>query len=159
MTIRIRLAGSRDVAWLLHIDQQAGYTAAPEPHLRNLVAQVRAVPPVYLAAVACRGRERLGYILYDAYPGSETGAPMCHIWRLVVAPSARRIGVGRGLLQHAAQQHPASGLQLFVSERDVPAQLFLKQCGFRLKLVHQARVIDPTTVAPPDVYVFGRDPA
>ena len=159
MTIRIRLAGSRDVAWLLHIDQQSGCPTVPEPHLRDLVAQVRAVPPVYVAAVACRGKDRLGYILYDAYPGSETGVPVCHIWRLAVTPAARRAGIGSGLVRHAALQHPKAALQLFISERDVAAQLFLKRCGFRLKLVHQARAIDPTVAVPPDVYVFGRDPA
>lgn len=158
--VRIRLASPRDVAWLLHIEQQAGCVATTEPHLRDLVAQVRSVPPVYVAAVACRGNERVAYILYDAYPAvaGDGRPPTCHVWRLVVAPSARRQGIGRRLVQHAADQHAKAALQFFVSEYELDAQLFLRAIGFAARQVRTTtNVVDPAAPKS-DTYVFVRDP-
>lgn len=159
--VRIRLASPRDVAWLLHIEQQSGCAAATESHMREIVAQARSVPPVYVAAVACRGNERLAYILYDAFPadaGPDKPAT-CHVWRLVVTPTARRKGIGRRLVQHAADQHPKAALQFSVSEYELTAQLFLRTCGFSVRQVQTTTDMVDTTTPRSDTYVFVRDPA
>lgn len=89
-----------------------------------------------------------------AFVWCELHARRVHLLNLAVAPSEQRQGLGRSLIEAliATQQREASGRGQLIadaSEHNLPAQLFLRACGFRAYQTLRAAEGDA-----PDYYVF-----
>ena len=59
----------------------------------------------------------------------------CHLYRLAVAPEARRSGIARALLtraRHRAEEHGSVRLDAMVNAENAGAVAFWESCGFEL---------------------------
>lgn len=156
--VRVRPARRSDIPALLALDTAISTT---EAMLTDLVAATYVIPPMYVFSVAIRARAPVGFVVYDAYPRTQAvdEPPICRVWRLAVAPSARRAGIGRMLLDHAQEQRPDAALTALVSEYEVEAQLFLRACGFHVPMIQRNIAVAARGSDPADAYMFVRDPA
>lgn len=68
-----------------------------------------------------------GFAIYDL------GTTGIHMLNLAVDPAYRKRGVGRRMICHLARKLTGKRrvLRAYVSERNLGAQLFFRQCGFR----------------------------
>lgn len=87
-----------------------------------------------------------GFVLYGAGESEFT------VLGLAVAPWARRVGVGRALLERVQEKVRAGGkrrrVTIYERESNLAGQLFLRACGFRASVVRRWFYGDE------DAYVF-----
>lgn len=87
-----------------------------------------------------------GFVLYS------TGDVEFTVLGLAVAPWARRVGVGRSLLERVKDKVRSGGrrrrVTIYERESNLASQLFLRACGFRASLVRRGFYGDE------DAYVF-----
>jgi ribosomal-protein-alanine N-acetyltransferase len=80
------------------------------------------------------------------------GTPWMQLYSCVVRRTWRRRGLGSGMVTHVvrlATAHEPGGILVKVPERNIDAQLFFRQCGFRAIRVLPAYLFDNQ-----DVYVM-----
>lgn len=96
--------------------------------------------------VAQRGDAILGYMVYALALNGIV------LWNLAVAPQYRRQGIGMGLLQVLRAKCQRGVIEAAVAERNLPAQLFLRACGYRATRVLRRyfHAVDP----PEDAYLM-----
>ena len=109
-----------------------------------------------------RRHNRLGYVAktqkrgISGYVLLEGTRRSFHILDLAVHPDDRRSGVGLAIVQTLVQRMTATGRKKIVAEvrdRNLPAHLFFKSCGFRAVEVYREYCIGPNDELE-DAYVF-----
>jgi len=78
--------------------------------------------------VAQRNNSIVGFVIYELHSNS------FHIVNFAVDPSVRRIGIGTMMINHLFKilpHHERTEISLTVREGNLPAQLFLRGCGFK----------------------------
>lgn len=116
---------------------------SPQPDLLDLAVSDSRLGPACLVAdgvrtdhdPTARGRGVVGYVLAiddapSAEPAPGSGPTVCHVVELVVAPDARRLGIGSALVDALADRTPADRLRLTVHADDADAQAFYESRGF-----------------------------
>jgi ribosomal-protein-alanine N-acetyltransferase len=122
--IVIHPARAEDVQPMLYLERQAGTAAHWSKAQYEAIFQPGA--PSRLGLVAERG-EMLGFLV------AQTAGPEWELENLVVAPSARRQGVGRELvceLLRLAGRQGASAILLEVRASNAAALALYQACGF-----------------------------
>ncbi|NLS27059.1 Mycothiol acetyltransferase [Sphingomonas sp. S2M10] len=114
----------------------------PQAYGGFLVGQIGRADAVLRVAV--QGESVLGYV-YAGVEGNDYMAlrgPAGVIYDLIVAPEARRQGIGRALLTEAVEALRARGvprLVLFTAERNAEAQALFGSIGFHRTMVEMTR--------------------
>lgn len=127
---QIREAVGADLAQLLVLNQQLGYTLTEQQTADNL--QMVQANPGAAILVAEQGGSVLGWIGLERRVGLET-PPRLEITGLVVDATARRSGVGRALLAAAEDWARQHGLDMVVLRTNInrrDAHAFYQAQGF-----------------------------
>ena len=85
--------------------------------------------PQFVCRIAYLRGDAAGYLL------SDPAGPFRRVYRVVVLPEYRRLGVGRALVEHAQAAVTGGvgrcrGLDAAVPEADTASLVFLRRCGF-----------------------------
>jgi ribosomal protein S18 acetylase RimI-like enzyme len=132
MASTTRLATAADLTAVLALWSEAGAEPSHTDDIKNL-EQLIAHDPGALIVVEDDGRI-VGSVIaaWDGWRGS--------VYRLVVAPTHRRIGLGLGLLAEADRRLSELGavrLHAIVVEEDTPATGFWRSTGWECQLGRQ----------------------
>lgn len=122
-----------NIRWMIRHDlpaceaiEFAGFPEAWEAD--DFLARLRRRDCIGVVAASVRDGGVLGYAIYTLHQTYMT------LDRLAVAPRARQCGIGRALLarlQHKAATHRRDRIELAVAEENLPAQKWLRACGWR----------------------------
>ena len=106
-----------------------------------------------LGAVAERGDQIVGYMLYEVHSST------IELFKLEVAPSARRTGVGRALLAKLVSKLEVGcgGITTVVNERNLETHLWLRALGFAATHVLRGHFHERPDDPPEDGYHFQYD--
>ena len=137
----LRVMGKKDLPEILRIEVTAFAIPWSE---RDFIEQLDNPKSVALVV------EQNGHIV--GYEVVGVGNPWLQLYSCVVHRAWRRHGLGSGmvaLLVRQAATHEPGGILVKIPERNVGAQLFFRQCGFRAIKVLRACLFDDQ-----DVYVM-----
>lgn len=129
--LEIRAANAGDAPGVVDLLASCGAPALSASPLAERLEALRHKPGAVLLAVEWGPPS--GLIALHWYDGFDTPAPTAQITSLLVAPDARRRGLGRALLKAAAQSARQAGcgaLQLLASPQDADLEAFSRATGF-----------------------------
>jgi len=129
--LEIRAAHAGDASGLIELMVSCGYPAPPVPQMGARLEVLRHRPGATLLALEWGPPS--GLIALHWYDSFDAPTPTAQITSLLVAPDARRRGIGRALLKSASQaarQAGCSALHLLSQPQDVALEGFTRATGF-----------------------------
>ena len=136
-TITVRRAERTDAAAIHALVTELACARNALHKVRSSIADIErdgfGEAPAFEALIAEVGGQPVGLCLYFGSYSTWRGTPGIYVQDLVVAESARGLGVGRRLLAEAAAIARARGgsyLRLSVDDDNPRAQAFYRRCGF-----------------------------
>jgi aminoglycoside 6'-N-acetyltransferase I len=128
--LEIRAATSADAPGLCELLSTSGYATLPRS-LAERLDTIRQAPGT--ALLAAEWGPPSGLVVLHWYPTIDGDHPTAQITTLLVAPEARRRGIGRLLVKAAAQAARVAGcgaLELLVAPEQPDLQQFCRATGF-----------------------------
>jgi GNAT superfamily N-acetyltransferase len=135
MAVGIRIAGETDLAWVQHIDRASAqmFNDVGRPEVAVLLWSAEDLANSQqagrLRVITGADDRPVGFLITAIVDGC------LHIDQVSVDPCSARRGLGRALLEHAAEQAAAAGIHAMTltTFADVPWNApYYQRCGFRV---------------------------